>query len=215
MKPWAVERCKAIGCGEGSPPGRAKDETADPMLASCAQLGIPRLLNHSSPFEIFQVPGRVLMFFEMGSALRQIWTDGRGHPDDPDPTWFGHSIGHWDGDTLVVDTIGLTDKTWLDTSGHPHSDALHLVERYRRPDQNTLVNEITFDDPKTYTKPWKSKVVYQLRADWEMRENFMCEDQVLMDLKAKKDKIYPHQPYPMVFPAVTIPLPPAPSGGQE
>ena len=207
MQPWAAQRCKEVGCGIGEDT-RALDENADPTLVSCAPYGVPRLLNSSTPFEIFQVPGRVLMFFESGSALRQIWMDGRKHPEDPDPTWFGHAIGRWDGDTLVVDSIGFTDKTWLASSGHPHSDALHLVERYRRVDHDTLVSEITFDDPKTYTKPWKAKVVYNLQKNWELKEQFLCEDRILVDLKARKDKFYPHQPYPMEFPAVAIPLPP-------
>ena len=139
MQPWAAKRCDAIGCGKGTL-GRAVDDTMDPYITSCAPFGIPRLMNHAGPFEVLQTPGRVLMLFETGNSIRQIWMDGRGHPEDLDPSWMGHAIGHWEGDTLVVDTIGMTDKSWLDTAGHPHSDALHIVERIRRVDHDTLEN---------------------------------------------------------------------------
>ena len=206
MQPWAAKRCELIGCGTG-PLGRANDDSMDPFLTSCAPYGIPRLMNYVEPFEILQTPGRIIMLFEGGNALRQIWTDGRGHPADLDPSWMGHSIGHWEGDTLVVDTIGLTDKSWLDTAGHPHSDVLHVIERIRRVDHDTLENTLTFDDPKTYTRPWSSKIIYKLHPDWSLREDIVCEDRILMDLKAKKDKVYPGQPYPMSFPIEAIPLP--------
>jgi len=206
MQPWAAKRCELVGCGTG-PLGRANDDSRDPYLTSCAPFGIPRLLNHLDPFEIFEAKGRIIMFFETGNSVRQIWIDGRGHPADLDPTWMGNSIGKWEGGTLVVDTIGINDKSWLDTAGHPHSDALHMVERIRRVDQNTLENSITFDDPKTYTRPWSSKIIYKLHPEWSLREDTVCEDRILMDLKAKKDKVYPFQPYPMNFPAEAIPLP--------
>lgn len=164
-------------------------------------------MNHVGPFEILQSKGRVLMLFETGNSIRQIWMDGRGHPADLDPSWMGHAIGHWEGDTLVVDTVGMTDKSWLDTAGHPHSDALHVVERIRRVDHDNLENTLTFDDPKTYTRPWTSRIIYKLRPDWSLREDIACEDKILMDLKAKKDKVYPNQPYPMNFPVEAIPLP--------
>jgi len=208
MQPWAVKRCELVGCGTG-PLGRANDDNMDPYLTSCAPYGIPRLMNHVGPFEILQSKNRVLILFETNNAIRQIWMDGRGHPEDLDPSWLGHAIGHWEGTTLVVDTVGLTDKSWLDTAGHPHSDALHVVERIRRVDHDTLENTLTFDDPKTYTRPWSSTIVYKLRsgADWSLKEDIVCEDKILMDLKAKKEKVYPYQPYPMNFPIEAIPLP--------
>lgn len=206
MQPWAAKRCELVGCGTG-PLGRANDDNMDPYLTSCAPYGIPRLMNHVGPFEILQSKNRVLMLFETGNAMRQIWMDGRGHPEDLDPSWMGHAIGHWDGDTLVVDTVGLTDKSWLDTAGHPHSDALHVIERIRRVDHDTLENTLTFDDPKTYTKSWSSTIIYKLRPDWSLKEDIVCEDKILMDLKAKKARVYPNQPYPMNFPTEAIPLP--------
>ena len=206
MQPWAAKRCELVGCGTG-PLGRANDDNMDPFLTSCAPYGIPRLMNHVGPFEVFQSKDRVMMVFETGNTFRQIWTDGRAHPADLDPSWMGHSIGHWEGGTLVVDTIGLTDKSWLDTAGHPHSDALHVVERIRRVDHDTLENVLTFDDPKAYTRSWSSTIIYKLRPDWSLKEDVSCEDKILMDLKAKKDKVYPYQPYPMNFPTEAIPLP--------
>ena len=208
MQPWAAKRCELVGCGTGAL-GRANDDNMDPYLASCAPYGIPRLMNHVGPFEILQSKTRVLILFETNNAIRQIWMDGRGHPEDLDPSWLGHAIGHWEGATLVVDTVGLTDKSWLDTAGHPHSDALHVVERIRRVDHDTLENTLTFEDPKTYTRPWSSTIIYKLRtgADWALKEDIACEDKILMDLKAKKDKVYPYQPYPMNFPTEAIPLP--------
>lgn len=206
MQPWAVKRCELVGCGMG-PLGRANDDGMDPFLTSCAPYGLPRLMNHVGPFEILQSKIRVLILFETGNAIEQIWTDGRRHPVDLDPSWMGHSIGHWEGATLVVDIVGLTDKSWLDTAGHPHSDALHVVERIRRVDHDTLENTLTFDDPKTYTRTWTSTIIYRLRPDWSLKEDVACEDKILMDLKAKKDKVYPFQPYPMNFPTEAIPLP--------
>ena len=83
-------------------------------------------------------------------SFRQIFVDGRKHPDDPDPTWYGHSVGHWEGDTLVIDTVGFNDKFWFDFGGHPHTEKLHTIERWTRTDLGTLVNQVTIDDPGAY-----------------------------------------------------------------
>ena len=176
MQPWAEEKFNPVREGLG-PSGKGRNDL-DPTIVSCAPPGFPRILNHPEPMEIFQIPGRVLMLFEVDHWVRQIWVDGRGHPEDPDPTWMGHSIGRWDGDTFVVDTIGLQGNglTWLDTIGHPHTDALHVVERYRRVDHDTLRVDLTFDDPKTYTKPWKGQFSFQLKPDWEIGEYLPCEE---------------------------------------
>jgi hypothetical protein len=128
--------------------------------------------------EVLQVPGRVVMVFEYDHFVRSIYADGRQHPADLAPTWMGDSIGRWDGDAFVVDTIGFNDKTWLDRVGHPHSDALHLTERFRRVDHDTLTDEITIDDPKAYTKPWTAQLAFQLKPKWELIE-FVCEDTYL------------------------------------
>ena len=119
----------------------------------------------------------MVMYFEYDHFVREIFTDGRQHTPDLNPTWMGEALGKWDGDTLVVDTIGFNDKTWLDYSGHPHSDALHVVERIRRVNHGTLVNDITIEDPKAYTKPWVSHMVFDLHPDWKIEET-ICEDDV-------------------------------------
>ena len=106
------------------------------------------------PFQIVQTPSVFTILFENQHTFRIIHTDGRSHPKDADPTWFGDSIGKWDGDTLVVDTVGLDDRTWLDTAGHEHSDQLHLVERFQKVDNNNIKWTVTYEDPKFFTEPW-------------------------------------------------------------
>ena len=127
--------------------------------------------------EIMQVPGRVVMLFEYDHFVRQIFTDGRQHPQDMPPSWMGDSIGKWEGNTLVVDTVGFNDKTWLDLVGHPHTDALHLVERLRRVSHDTMTIDISIDDPKAYTRPWVAHSIYELKPDWNIGE-VICEDDV-------------------------------------
>ena len=163
MSSWAEAKFKA-----------ADAETNDPRL-NCLPHGVPIFMFSVMPIEILQVPGRVLMHLEDDSLLREISTDVQKHPKDLDISYNGDSIGKWEGDTLVVDTVGLKGTTWLDHVGHPHSDALHVVERIRRVDHNTLVDDFTFDDPKAYTKAWTVKQVYDLKPDWRIREN-VCEE---------------------------------------
>ncbi len=141
----------------------------------CLPPGVPNIYTHAYPVEILQVPGRTIQFFEYGHFVRQIFTDGRDHPKDANPTWMGDSIGKWEGDTLVVDSIGFNDKSWLDVSGHPHSEALHIVERMRRADHDTLLIDITVDDPQAYTSPLKTQRKYILKPGWNIME-FICED---------------------------------------
>jgi hypothetical protein len=152
----------------------------------CFPPGMPRLYLQPFPMEIIQVPGRVIMLFEFSHFVRQIYTDGRKHNTDLGPTWMGDATGHWDGDTLVVDTVGFNDKTWLDRAGHPHSTDLHLVERIRRVDQNTLQDDITIEDPKAYTKPWGGQLTFQLRPNWNILE-MVCEDNVNFDQFLKNE----------------------------
>ena len=115
------------------------------------------------------------MFFEYEHTFREIWMDGRPLPKDPDPTYFGYSVGRWDGDTLVVESVGFNDRTVL--NGMPHSDALHFVERYRRPDLDSLELTMTGDDPKAYTKPWTAGPVrLAWHPDWEIVEAFCLQD---------------------------------------
>ena len=106
------------------------------------------------PFQIVQTPAVTAILFENQHTFRIIHTDGRIHPKEVDPTWFGDSVGTWQADTLVVDTIGLNDRTWLDTAGHEHSDQLHLVEKFQKIDNNNIKWTVTFEDPKFFTEPW-------------------------------------------------------------
>lgn len=152
MTPWAQARFDAAKPGYGP---RAVASGNDPILW-CNPSGVPRVLLYPNPFEIVQTPERVFMFFEREHLWRQIWIDGRAHPKDLEPTWMGHSIGRWEGDSFVVDTIGVNDKSWLDLWGHPHSEELHLVERYRRVDHETMTMQLIVEDPKAYTATWVS-----------------------------------------------------------
>jgi hypothetical protein len=174
-----------------TPWGQAKFDAAKPLVGPravpgvennpelrCEPDGPPKLLNLPNPFEIVQIPGRVLMFFELGHIWREIWTDGRALPKDPDPSYLGYSVGKWDGDTFVVDTIGFNDKLWDDSYGNPRSDATHLIERYRRVNHDTLELQITIDDPKAYTKPWISPPkLHKLEPGWEIAEWFCVLDE--------------------------------------
>ncbi len=130
--------------------------------------------NSLAPSEIIQSDKRVLILYEYDSAMRQIWTDGRKHPENADPLWLGHSIGTWEGDTLVVDTVGIRDENWLDNQGHVSSPALHLVERYKRLDNDTMQIDLTLEDPKAFTKPWNRRIYRRLRPTWELREELRC-----------------------------------------
>jgi hypothetical protein len=168
--PWGQARFDAARPMQG-PTAVAGQENA-PTL-HCDPDGPPRVLNLPNPFEIVQIPGRVFMFFELGHVWRTIWTDGRSLPKDPDPTWQGYSVGKWEGDTFVVDTIGFNDKLWVDVYGSPRSDKMHLTERYRRLNHDTLEMQITMDDPKAYTKVWANPPkLHKLEPTWEIAEWF-------------------------------------------
>jgi len=159
MTAWAEARYDAAQPGYG-PKGHPGGN--DPIL-ECNPSGFPRILFYPTAHEIVQTPGRMFMFFEREHAWRQIWTDGRGHPKDLEPTWMGDSIGVWEGDTFVVDTVGFNDKSWLDAYGNPHSDEMHVIERYKRVDRITLTMQLIIDDPKAYTKTWVSDTkIYKL-----------------------------------------------------
>jgi hypothetical protein len=144
---------------------------------SCFPPGPTRIFTIPRPFEIRQTAQEVYILSEVDHWVRRIYMDGRGHPDGYPSTWMGHSIGKYEGNTLVVDTAAINDTTWIDTLGHPHSDALHLVERFRRVNHDTLEIEVTFEDAKSYAKPWTGKKIYQLQpANIEMKEDVICEE---------------------------------------
>jgi hypothetical protein len=160
--PWAEEQFK-----------KADTKVNDPNLA-CLPHGIPRIMFVPLPMEIFQVPDKVLMYQEAGNQLRQIHMN-REHLKDLDPTYNGDSIGKWDGNTLVVDTVGFNTITWMDHVGLPHTGALHVVERIRRVDHNTLIDDFTIEDPKAYTKKWTASQTYILKPGWEIAE-YVCDN---------------------------------------
>ena len=138
------------------------DPTEFDYTGHCLPAGLTRLVNTPMPMEIVQTPKKVAMLFEGFSSYIIIPTDGRKHTKSPEPTWYGESIGWYEGDTLVVDSIGFNEKTRLDTIGHGHSDQLHVIQRYTRTDSKTIAFEITVEDPKMYTKPFTNKRTFRL-----------------------------------------------------
>ncbi|HEY7190955.1 MAG TPA: carboxypeptidase-like regulatory domain-containing protein [Vicinamibacterales bacterium] len=164
LQPWADAKFKENASRLGDDP-----------RAQCLPSGVVR----TSMLDLakFVHTPRLLVMVIEGSVpgVRQIFLDGRKHPGDLDPTWLGHSIGTWDRDTLVIDTIGFNDKGWIDNAGHPQTERLHVVERYRRPDLGHLELEITIDDPGAYTKPWKMRRSLMLAPDEEIRE-YICNE---------------------------------------
>jgi hypothetical protein len=175
MTPWGQAQFDAAKSSFGSHPFPLKD-TNDPVYNSCAPPGFPRVYLHPFPFQIIQSPTEVILLFEYDSTRHQIYTDGRAHDTSLGPLWNGDSIGHWEGDTLVTDTVNFNDKTWLDRMGHPHSEQLHVIERIHRMDHDHLEVNYTFDDPKAYTKPWTARLEFRLYPKWTIQEYF-CEDE--------------------------------------
>ena len=141
----------------------------------CMPAGVPRIGGVPFPQKIIQTPTVVVILYETRSTFRQIFLDRHTVVRDPQPTWMGYSTGKWEGDTLVVETTGFNDKTWLDDAGHPHSDALRVIERFRRPDFGHLLIEITIDDPKAYARPWTVTEQFLLDADTELIE-YVCNE---------------------------------------
>jgi hypothetical protein len=129
------------------------------------------------PYKIVQTPRIMMVLYEDGSVFRQIFTDGRRLPSDPQPSWLGYSVGKWAGDVFVAETVGLNDKGALDIVGHPRSESLRLTESFRRRDFGHLEAQITVDDPKTYTKPVTIRFNYRLLPDTELFESFCSEDE--------------------------------------
>lgn len=171
MTPWGLERFKA---NRPTGPKTTEIDSNDPDF-QCFPSGVPRIYLFLYPMEIIQSRGRVLQIFEYGHNIRQIFTDGRGHMQDAEPTWMGDSIGHWEGDTLVAETTNMNDKTWLGYGGQPHSTTLKVIEKFQRVDHDTLMIDITLDDSMAYTMPLHTQKKYVLKSDWNIQE-FVCED---------------------------------------
>ena len=145
--------------------------------ASCKPTAMPRVMATPYPMEWVIEPNRVVLLHENSSQVRRIWTDGRGHPsaDDLDPTYEGHSIGRWEGDTLVVDTVGMRGDTVYDVSAAPHSDQVHVVERISRISPTKMEDLLTVTDPIAFTRPWVVRRTYDLKTDWAIIE-YVCAD---------------------------------------
>jgi len=143
----------------------------------CLPAGIPLATLFAEVHKIVQTPSLIVIMLELDSAHRQIYLDGRKIPANPEPLWLGYSVGKWEGDRLVVETSGFNDKSWLDGMGHPRSEAMRIVERYRRRDFGHLDSEVTIDDPKMYTKPFSIKVTYLLEPDSDILEYFCAENE--------------------------------------
>jgi hypothetical protein len=142
----------------------------------CLPPGFPRVNGVPFPQKIVQLPGTIIILYETRTTFRQIFLDtNHTLPSDPQPTWMGYSKGRWDGDTLIVETTGFNDKTWLDDNGHPHSEQMKVIERFRRPSFGQLLVDITIDDSKTYAKPWTVTQAFQLNADNELIE-YICNE---------------------------------------
>ena len=158
---------------------RVKSLGRDGSASHCLPGGIPLVegLGDPYPYKIVQAPGIIVAMYEIDGTHRQIYTDGRKHTANPEPSWLGYSTGRWEGDTLVVDTVGFNDKTWLDAFGHPHSEALHLTERYRRRDFGHMDLQITIDDPKMYTRPFTVSYAHRLLPDTDIIETVCTENE--------------------------------------
>jgi hypothetical protein len=166
IRPWvaalSLQRLQSFG----------KD---DPETVNCLPGG-PRHITHSGLAKIVQTPALIVILYE-DLTYRQIFLDGRELPRDPDPDWMGYSVGHWEGDTLVVESAGFNDRTWLDFAGHPHTDALRMTERFRRRDFGHMDLQVTLNDPQAYAKPWTVSAGGALAADTELLEYVCLENE--------------------------------------
>ena len=155
---------------------RVQDFRKDSPLSHCLPVSVP-FLNFRGLSRIVQTPGLIVILYESpNSPHRMIFMDGRELPKDPNPTWLGYSVGHWEGDSLVVNSVGFNDQGWLDVGGNPQTESLRLTERYRRPDFGHLQLEVTFEDPKTFSKPFTLRMQKMYTADTEILED-VCENE--------------------------------------
>lgn len=186
MTPWAAAVRKQ----------RMDRNHVDDPYGYCLPLGVPRI-NFRSPFKIVQTPQLTAFLHEtfVGMTFRQVFTDGRPLPTvgEAEPTWLGYSVGKWEGDTFVVDTVGFRDRGWLSArEAYPHSDALHVTERWNRIDVGHMDLTVTIDDPKAYVRPWTNTIPLVLMADTELLEAF-CDNQMLI-LRAWSIDQMPEEP---------------------
>jgi hypothetical protein len=166
LQPWAAEVLRQ----------RMENNSKDYPGAFCLPANAAPI-TRAFPYKFVQTPSLMVVITESDTpGVRQIFLDGRAHPADPNPTWQGHSIGRWEGDTLVIDTTGYNDKSWLSLSGIPHTEKLHTVERIRRPDYGHIEVEITMEDPAAFTGPWKRTFTATLAPPDEEIMEFICTE---------------------------------------
>ncbi len=178
-RPFVVDITGALKKGETLPikpeaRNRMREHLSkDDPEAQCLPTGVPRLAPY--PMKYLQMPKLFVILFEGNiHSYRQIFLDRTEHPKDLNPSWYGDSIGHWEGDTLVVDTVGFNDLSWFDFAGHPHTEQLHTIERFRRPDLGHIDYEVTIDDPGAYTKPFTLYGLFPLMQG-EIME-YICQE---------------------------------------
>jgi hypothetical protein len=195
LQPWALAKLNAepMALRKDLPGGHAGGTTAlgrdEDIL--CSQISLTDFIIKQKPIEIVQTPQRIFMFFEYAHTFREIWMDGRALPEDPDPSYFGNSVGRWEGDTLVVETVGFNDQTVI--NGMPHSDAVHLVERYTRMNLDTLELNLTATDSKAYTKPWTAgPIKLAWHPDWDLVEAFCIQEDNAAFKKSIIDSSWAH-----------------------
>ena len=156
---------------------RAKTFSNVSPLSHCLPEGMPLVEMAPAPYKIVQMPGLTVMLYERDTTYRQVYTDGRKLPDDPQPSWLGYSVGKWDGDSFVVESAGFNDRGWLDARGHTHSEALHLTERFHRLDFGHMEVRLTIDDPQTFTRPFTILLKQRLLPDNDLLESFCAENE--------------------------------------
>jgi hypothetical protein len=181
--PLGLEKLKLTRPSNG--PREVLDEQINDPVHNCDPMGFPRIEFHElRTIELVQTANQVIYLNEYYGGWRIIWTDGRELPKDPDPRWYGYSVGKWVDDyTFVVQTVGMNEAAWLDNVGRPHSDALRVEERFHRVDHDNMELTVTIDDPKMYTKPWLAldKLPLHLQSpDFDIQE-YLCAPSVLED----------------------------------
>jgi hypothetical protein len=161
LNAWAQERMK-------------KQLSKEDPEANCLPMGVPRQAPY--PWKFVESPPYIYMLFEGNiHSFRQVFMDGRAHPADPNPTWYGHSTGRWEKDTLLIDSVGFNDRFWFDFVGHPHTEQLHTVERYARPELAFMTEEVTLTDPGAYTRPFTINARHRLLPGDELLE-YICQE---------------------------------------
>ncbi len=165
LLPWAATEYKR----------RQDTLSKDDPVGHCNLPGVPQVNAVPYPYKILQSPAQITILYEAIRTFREIFTDGRKFPQDMQPAWLGYSIGHWDGDTLIVETAGQNDKSWLDSGGHPHSEQLRVTEKFHRRNFGTIDLETTIDDPGAYSKSWTVNYELRLMPDTELLE-YVCTE---------------------------------------